>query len=40
VENAVTKVLEAGYRTYDIIEPGKTKVGSRRMAELVAGRVG
>ena len=40
VENAVTKVLEAGYRTYDIIEPGKTKVGTRKMAELVAGRVG
>jgi len=39
VENAVTQVLEAGYRTYDIIEPGKTKVGTRKMAELVAGRV-
>ena len=40
VENAVTQVLEAGYRTYDIIEPGKTKVGTRKMAELVTGRVG
>jgi 3-isopropylmalate dehydrogenase len=40
VEGTVTQVLEAGYRTYDIIEPGKTKVGTRQMAELVAGRVG
>jgi len=40
VENAVTQVLESGYRTYDIMEPGKTKVGTRKMAELVTGRVG
>jgi len=40
VEGAVIKVLEDGYRTYDIIEPGKTKVGTRQMAELVAGRMG
>jgi 3-isopropylmalate dehydrogenase len=39
VEGAVTKVLEDGYRTYDIIESGKTKVGTWRMAELVAGRI-
>jgi 3-isopropylmalate dehydrogenase len=39
IEKAVIKVLEDGYRTYDIFEQGKTKVGTRKMAELVAGRV-
>jgi len=40
VEKAVTDVLAAGYRTYDIMEGGKTKVGTREMGELVAARVG
>ncbi len=39
VESAVLKALEAGYRTYDIMETGKTKVGTRKMGELVAERV-
>lgn len=36
VERAVTQVLEQGYRTYDIMEQGKTKVGTREMGELIA----
>ncbi len=35
VEKAVTAVLEAGYRTYDIMEEGKTKVGTREMGRLL-----
>jgi len=40
VEKAVNDVLAAGYRTYDIMEGGKTKVGTKEMGELVAARVG
>ncbi|MBI4297893.1 MAG: 3-isopropylmalate dehydrogenase [Chloroflexi bacterium] len=39
VEKAVLGVLEAGHRTYDIVEPGKTSVGTREMGDLVAGRI-
>jgi len=39
VENAVIVVLEEGYRTYDIMEEGKVKVGTREMGELIAGRI-
>lgn len=39
VERAVECVLEEGYRTADIMEEGKTKVGCRRMAELIAERI-
>jgi 3-isopropylmalate dehydrogenase len=39
VENAVVKVLDEGYRTYDIMSEGKTKVGTREMGELIAQRV-
>ena len=39
VEKAVNDVLTAGYRTYDIMEEGKTKVGTREMGELVARQV-
>jgi len=35
IERAVESVLEAGYRTYDIMEEGRTKVGTREMGELV-----
>lgn len=35
VEKAVEGVLEAGYRTYDIMEDGRTKVGTREMGDLV-----
>jgi len=39
IERAVNDVLEQGYRTYDIMEEGKTKVGTREMGDLAAGRV-
>jgi 3-isopropylmalate dehydrogenase len=35
IENAVEKVLEKGYRTGDIYTEGTTKVGTRKMGELV-----
>jgi len=39
VEKAVIAVLEEGYRTYDIMDEGKIKVGTREMGELIADRV-
>jgi len=39
IESAVDGVLQGGYRTYDIMEEGKTKVGTREMGDLIAGRV-
>jgi 3-isopropylmalate dehydrogenase len=39
VEAAVIDVLNEGYRTYDIMDEGKTKVGTKEMGELVAGKV-
>ncbi len=39
VEKAVLEVLEEGYRTYDIMETGKTKVGTREMGGLIAERL-
>ena len=32
IENAVSKVLAAGYRTGDIMSPGKTQVGCQKWA--------
>ena len=40
IETAVEQVLEQGYRTYDIMSEGKTKVGTREMGDLVAGKAG
>ncbi len=40
IETAVEQVLQQGYRTYDIMAEGKTKVGTREMGELIAGKVG
>jgi 3-isopropylmalate dehydrogenase len=40
VEAAISKVLEEGYRTYDIMGEGKTKVGTSKMGDLIAQRVG
>ncbi|MFH0942335.1 MAG: 3-isopropylmalate dehydrogenase [Chloroflexota bacterium] len=40
VEAAVAGVLEAGYRTYDIMGQGRKKVGTREMGDLIAARVG
>ena len=39
VERAVEAVIEAGYRTYDIMGPGKTQVGTRQTGDLVAERI-
>jgi 3-isopropylmalate dehydrogenase len=39
VENAVRACLRVGYRTGDIMEAGKTLVGTRRMGELVRERI-
>ncbi|NLX64894.1 MAG: 3-isopropylmalate dehydrogenase [Clostridiaceae bacterium] len=39
IENAVSKVLEEGYRTGDIMSPGKTLVGTSKMGELIAERL-
>jgi 3-isopropylmalate dehydrogenase len=39
VEKAVVLVLKEGYRTYDIMEDGKNKVGTREMGSLIADRV-
>jgi 3-isopropylmalate dehydrogenase len=36
VEKAVLDALVAGYRTYDIMEDGKTKLGTREMGDVVA----
>jgi len=40
VEKAIEKVLEEGYRTYDIMGEGKTKVGTKEMGDLIAQEMG
>ncbi|MBQ7608255.1 MAG: 3-isopropylmalate dehydrogenase [Desulfovibrionaceae bacterium] len=40
IEAAVHKTLEDGYRTADIMEQGKKKVGCREMGQLVCERIG
>jgi 3-isopropylmalate dehydrogenase len=39
IERAVNGVLEEGYRTYDIMENGKKKVGTKEMGEMIAQRI-
>ncbi|MFO8143575.1 MAG: 3-isopropylmalate dehydrogenase [Dehalococcoidales bacterium] len=39
VEGAVNSVLEEGYRTYDIMAEGKSRVGTQKMGDLIAGKV-
>jgi 3-isopropylmalate dehydrogenase len=39
VERAVNKVLEAGYRTYDIMSEGKKQVGTREMGKLIVDAI-
>jgi 3-isopropylmalate dehydrogenase len=39
IEKAMESVLEAGYRTYDIMAEGKTKVGTKEMGDLIAARI-
>jgi 3-isopropylmalate dehydrogenase len=40
VETAVEGVLNEGYRTYDIMSEGKTKVGTKEMGDLIARKAG
>lgn len=39
IENAVDAVLEEGWRTPDIAEPGIQTVGTRKMGELIAAKI-
>jgi 3-isopropylmalate dehydrogenase len=39
IERAVVAVLEEGYRTYDIMGPGKSKVGTKEMGSLIAQKI-
>ena len=39
VENAVNEVLNEGYRTADIMSDGMTKVGCKKMGDLVASKI-
>jgi len=39
IEKAVNKVLDDGYRTYDIMSDDMTKVGTREMGDLIASRI-
>ncbi len=40
IEKAVEDTLNAGYRTYDIMSEGKTKLGTEEMGDVIARRVG
>ncbi len=40
IEVAVEEVLNEGYRTYDIMSEGKTKVGTKEMGDLIARKAG
>jgi 3-isopropylmalate dehydrogenase len=40
IEVAVNWVLEAGYRTYDIMAESMEKVGTSEIGDLIAARVG
>ncbi|MBI4288156.1 MAG: 3-isopropylmalate dehydrogenase [Chloroflexi bacterium] len=39
LENAVQRALEDGYRTYDIMEPNRTQLGTKEMGEKIAERI-
>lgn len=39
IESSVDAVLQEGYRTYDIMTEGKTRVGTKEMGELIAGKI-
>ncbi len=39
IDNAVHAVLQAGYRTSDIMEPGMKAVGTKEMGDLVVARI-
>jgi 3-isopropylmalate dehydrogenase len=39
IENAVKQVLQEGYRTADIMSPGKQQVGTLEMGDLITSRI-
>ena len=39
VEAAVEQVLDEGYRTYDIMGEGKTRVGTKQIGDLIAAKI-
>jgi len=39
IEDALSRVLDKGFRTYDIMSPGNQKVGTRKMGEFIAREV-
>ena len=39
IERAVGEVLTQGYRTYDIMEPGNTKIGTEEMGDRIAAAI-
>ena len=39
IETAVDEVVNEGYRTFDIMDEGKTEVGTKEMGELIAKKV-
>jgi 3-isopropylmalate dehydrogenase len=39
IERAVSRVLDQGYRTADIMQPGMTKTGTREMGGLIADAI-
>ena len=39
VEKAVEKALKEGYRTGDIMSPGKILVGTEKMGDIIAGLI-
>jgi 3-isopropylmalate dehydrogenase len=40
VEKAVQDALNEGFRTYDIMSKGQTKVGTKEMGDIIAGKAG
>ncbi|MDP4178890.1 MAG: isocitrate/isopropylmalate family dehydrogenase, partial [Bacillota bacterium] len=39
IESAVSKVLDKGYRTGDIMQPGKTLVGTEEMGAKITAEI-
>ncbi|MFC1899818.1 3-isopropylmalate dehydrogenase [Chloroflexota bacterium] len=39
IENAIDAILEEGYRTYDIMDEGKVKVGTKEMGDLISVKI-
>jgi 3-isopropylmalate dehydrogenase len=39
IEDTISRVLEEGYRTYDIMSEGKTKLSTSEMGDLIAKRI-